>query len=182
MGHPVASIAFCSCALGCALIASYHDVHTRRIPNRLTFSAALLALAAHLAFDGWAAMGFAALAALAAGSAMFLFFLAGGMGAGDVKLMAAVACFTGLSPLGTLLIATALAGALYAATLAWRHGAVLSTVRNMGRLVQHHHANGLTPDPEHNLRSKGALRMPFALPIAAGCAFTLLMQFTAGAQ
>lgn len=182
MGQPIAGIVFCTCALGCAVIASYHDLRTRRIPNRLTFSAALLALSAHLLLGGWAAMGFALLAALAAGSAMFLFFLAGGMGAGDVKLMAAVACFTGMAPLGTLLIATALAGAVYAAGLAWRHGAILSTLRNTFRLVQHHQSHGLTPDPGHNLRSKGALRMPFALPIAAGCACTLLLQLSAGAR
>ena len=182
MGHPTAGIVFCTVALGCAAVASYHDLRTRRIPNRLTAPAALAALLAHGAVGGWTAMGLAATAGLAAGFAMFLFFLAGGMGAGDVKLMAAVACFTGLPPLGTLLLATALAGAAYALILAWRHNALRSTLGNTFQLARHHADNGLMPNSGHNLRSPGALRMPFALPIAAGCMCTLLLQLSAGAR
>lgn len=182
MSQPTADIVFSTVALGCTGIACFHDLRTRRIPNRLTLPAALAALLAHFAVGGWAAMGLAAAAGLAAGVAMFLFFLAGGMGAGDVKLMAAVACFTGLSPLGTLLLTTALAGAAFAVVLAWRHGVVRATLGNTFRLAQHHQHHGLTPDAEHNLRTPGALRMPFALPIAAGCMCTLLLQLTAGAR
>lgn len=181
MSQPIAGIAFCTVALGCAGIACYHDLRTRRIPNRLTLPAALAALLAHLAVGGWTAMGLAACAGLAAGFAMFLFFLAGGMGAGDVKLMAAVACFTGLAPLGLLLLATALAGAAFAVVIAWRHGALRSTVANAFRLTQHHQANGLTPDAELHLHAPRALRMPFALPIAAGC-LCVVLQATAGAR
>ncbi len=182
MSQSIAGIAFCTVALGCAAVASYHDVRTRRIPNRLTAPAALAALLGHFAVGGWGALGLAATAGLAAGFAMFLFFLAGGMGAGDVKLMAAVACFTGLSPLSTLLLATAFAGALCAMVIAWRHGAFRATLANTVQLAQHHGNHGLVPDAEHNLRSAGGLRMPFALPIAAGCLCTLLAQLSAGAQ
>ena len=182
MSQPIAGIAFCTIALGCAGIACYHDLRTRRIPNRLTAPAALAALLAHLAVGGWSSLGLAAAAGLAAGFAMFLFFLAGGMGAGDVKLMAAVACFTGFAPLGTLLLTTALAGSVLAVAIAWRHGAIRSTLAKTFRLAQHHQHNGLTPHADHNLRSAGALRMPFALPIAAGCMCTLAVQLSAGAR
>ncbi len=182
MSHPHADIAFSAVALGCAAIACYHDVRTRRIPNRLTASAAVAGLLGHLILGGWVALGTAAAAGLAAGLAMLLFFLAGGMGAGDVKLMAAVACFTGLSPLGTLLLATALAGAVCAVLVALRHGALRRTLAGTLHLARHHQGNGLTPHAEHNLRSGSGLRMPFALPIAAGVVCTLLLQISAGAQ
>lgn len=182
MSQPTADIVFSTVALGCAGIACFHDLRTRRIPNRLTLPAALAAVLAHFAVGGWASMGLALAAGLAAGFAMFLFFLAGGMGAGDVKLMAAVACFTGLPPLGTLLLATAITGAVFAVAIAWRHGAVRATLANTFRLAQHHQGNGLTPNADHHLRTPGALRMPFALPIAAGCMCTLLLQLSAGAR
>ncbi len=175
-------IPFSAVALGCAALACSHDVRTRRIPNWLTGSTAISALLAHLAYGGWASLGTAAAAGLAAGAVMLLFFLAGGMGAGDVKLMAAVACFTGLSPLGTLLITTALAGAVCALAIAWRHGALSHTLARSVGLLRHHHENGLKPHAEHNVRVGTGLRMPFALPIAAGCMCTLLLQINAGAQ
>ncbi len=96
--------------------------------------------------------------------------------------MAAVACFTGLSPLGTLLITTALAGAVCALAIAWRHGALSRMLARSIGLLLHHHSNGLTPHAEHNVRSSSGLRMPFALPIAAGCMCTLLLQVNAGAR
>ena len=175
-------IAFSAVALGCATVACSYDVRTRRIPNWLTGPAALTALLVHLACGGWASLGAAAAAGLAAGAVMLLFFLAGGMGAGDVKLMTAVACFTGLSPLGTLLLTTALAGAACALAIAWRRGSLSQTLASSLRLVRHHHSNGLVPHAEHNVRSGTGLRMPFAVPIAAGCMCTLLLQITVGAR
>lgn len=175
-------IAFSAVALGCAALACSYDVRTRRIPNWLTGPAAAAALLVHLAWGGWASFGAAAVAGLVAGAVMLLFFLAGGMGAGDVKLMTAAACFTGLQPLGTLLLTTALAGAVCALAIAWRHGSLSQTFSNSIRLVRHHHNNGLVPDAEHNVRIGTGLRMPFALPIAAGCACTLLLQITVGGR
>ncbi len=177
-----ADIAFSAVAFGCATIACYHDIRARRIPNRLTAPAALTALLGHFALGGWAALGTAASAGLAAGFAMVLFFLAGGMGAGDVKLVASVACFTGLAPLPTFLLATAIAGALCALALAWHRGLLQRTFANAFRLADHHFRHGLTPDPEHNVRTNSGLRMPFAVPIAAGVLCTLALQLSAGVR
>ncbi len=182
MSHSSTDIWFCAVALGCAALACTHDVRTRRIPNWLTGPAALGALLVHFALGGWASLASAAAAGLIAGLAMLAFFLAGGMGAGDVKLMAAVACFTGLHPLSALLVATALAGAVCALVIAWHKAALRQTLVSCVRLAQHHHGNGLVPHGEHNVRSGTGLRMPFALPIAAGCVCALLLQLSAGAQ
>ena len=182
MTYSHADIAFSAIALGCATIACYHDIRARRIPNRLTAPAALAALLGHFALGGWAALGTAASAGLAASFVMILFFLAGGMGAGDVKLVAAVACFTGLAYLPTFLLATATVGAFCAFVVAWRHSLFQRTFANAFRLANHHYHHGLTPDPEHNVRTGSGLRMPFAVPIAAGVLCTLILQLSAGVR
>src|ERR1017187_8287818 len=80
-----------------SLARSVFDVKSRRIPNFVTVPAFLFGLALHLALGGWRQL----LTSLAAGvicAAVFLvFYLAGGMGAGDVKLILAVGCIAGLS-------------------------------------------------------------------------------------
>jgi prepilin peptidase CpaA len=162
-------IVFTATALMCACAGAVTDVRERRIPNLLTFFSIPFALGCHLAFGGWGQAGWAALAGLLAGGLMLMFFLAGGMGAGDVKLMTAVGCFTGLHAIGLVLLATGVFGALFAVVLAIRHGRLRKTFANCFALITHHSKKGLTPHDELNLKHESSLRMPFALPIAAGC-------------
>ena len=56
--------------------------------------------------------------ALSPAAAFLFFYLAGGMGGGDVKLITAVSCCAGLSHVTAILIATALAGGIFALALA----------------------------------------------------------------
>lgn len=81
--------------------AVWTDLHSGLIPNRLTFPAIGLALLAHACLDGLPGILFS-MAGLGTGFGLFiLLYLAGGMGAGDVKLMAAVGAMVG--PYGALL-------------------------------------------------------------------------------
>jgi prepilin peptidase CpaA len=162
---------FIGASLACAAIGSVPDVRERRIPNRITGPAILLGLTLHAVFGGWQGLGDSALAGLIAGGVFLVFFLAGGMGAGDVKLMAAVGCLSGLSPLPLLLISTAIAGAVFAIAVAISRGLFRETLRNVLELLRHHSRHGITPHQELNLGNARTLRLPFALPIAAGCLF-----------
>ena len=75
--------------------AIWTDLHSGLIPNRLTFPAIGLALLAHAWLGGLQGMLFS-LAGLGTGFGLFiLLYLAGGMGAGDVKLMAAIGAIVG---------------------------------------------------------------------------------------
>ena len=77
------------------------DLRLSRIPNWLTFPAMTIALGAHMWTNGVAGLFFS-LTGLGAGFALFLIiYLAGHIGAGDVKLMAAVGALMG--PYGALL-------------------------------------------------------------------------------
>jgi len=157
----------------CAGIGSVHDLRERRIPNALTGPAIVAGLALHTATGGFPGMGDAAAAGAIAGAAALLFRLAGGMGAGDVKLMAAVGCIAGFAPLRLVLVATAFAGAIFAIAVSLRHRRLRSTLANAGALLEYHSRHGLRPHPDFNLDNPAMLRLPFALPIAAGCLFAL---------
>jgi prepilin peptidase CpaA len=166
--------AYATAALLCATVAAACDLKTRRIPNLLTGPSILLGLLLHLALGGWSQLGLSAAAALIGGGIFLVFYLAGGMGAGDVKLMAAVASLVGYHSVPKLLIATVLTGGVLALGLALLRGKLKTTLRNVVALLLHHRAEGLTPHPELNLQNTNTLRLPYAIAIAAGCLVTFV--------
>jgi Type IV leader peptidase family len=97
MLKPVPEFVFPLAALLCAAVSSIYDVRSRRIPNFITLPAISLGLLLHGLLGGWKEFGTAAAAGLICGCIFLLFYLAGGMGAGDVKLITASGCLIGLS-------------------------------------------------------------------------------------
>lgn len=166
---PSRELLYLVCAAIPASAGAFLDIETRRIPNWLTVSSILVGLALHQTFGGWPGAGMAALAGLVGGAAFFLFFAVGGMGAGDIKMIAAVSLIAGFGNLVEVLVAIALAGGMFALVLALIRGRLRSTAANVGRLIQHHAMAGIAPHPDLNLLSSKALRLPYGVPIAAGC-------------
>jgi prepilin peptidase CpaA len=166
-------LVFPSAALLCASISAVYDVRSRRIPNFITLPALALGLVLHAVLGGWQQLGTAMAAGLICGLVFFVFYLAGGMGAGDVKLMMAAGSLAGLSLVGHLLILTALAGGAMAIALALYRGQLARTLVNMYTLAVHHRTMGLTPHPQFNIGNDRTLRLPYALAIAVGSALTL---------
>src|ERR1700749_2187181 len=97
------------------------------------------------------------------------------MGAGDVKLITAVAAIAGMPLVPWLLILTALAGGVMAVGLALVRGKLKDTILNVGAIALHHRMEGLAPHPQLNVANTRTLRLPYALPIAVGMATTLLL-------
>jgi prepilin peptidase CpaA len=159
-----------------ALIGAGFDMKSRRIPNFVTGPALVAGLLLHLALDGWHGLLAALAACLICGVIFLIFYLAGGMGAGDVKLIAAVGCLAGLSHSPYLLILTALAGGVMGIGLALSRGQLKSTLFNVRTLATHHAHQGLTPHPDLNVRNTRTLRLPYGLAIAAGACITLYLQ------
>src|ERR1700733_13214335 len=113
-----AEFVYSAASLLCATIGAVYDVRSHRVPNFLTLPAILFGLLMHFVLGGWRQLGSAALAGLICGFAFLVFHLAGGMGAGDVKLIAAVGCIGGLTLVVHLLIFTSIAGGVMAIALA----------------------------------------------------------------
>jgi len=151
-----------------AAVAAAIDMKTGRIPNALTFGATLAALLYHT-IDGGAS-GFAwALAGCGIGLALFFpFFALGGLGAGDVKLVAALG--TWLGPLGVLRLAAGagIAGGVVALVV-MLHARYLGTAaRNLLLLLTHWRVNGVRPLPELTLAGSSGPRLAYAVPILLG--------------
>ena len=86
------------------------DVVSKRIPNLVTFPAMLILVAIHAAFSGWSGLA-DALIGLGGGLLVFLIpHLFRLLGAGDVKLLAAVGAGLGPTALVTVVLFTSLAG------------------------------------------------------------------------
>ena len=160
-------------SLTLAMASTVTDLRTRRIPNALSGSAFLLALSLHLPAGGMPEAIKSLAAAVLCGLVFLLFYLAGGMGAGDVKLIAAQGALLGLANVVPLLAFTAIAGGIMALVVAFRRGQVRQTLANTTLLLDHHVHRGLSPHPELNVQNPRSLRLPYALAIAAGTALTL---------
>lgn len=156
-------------ALGCSLLACITDVRKRVIPNWLTLSSAALGLLLHYKLGGWTGLSSSLAAGLIAGAFFLVLYMVGGMGAGDVKLIAAVGFLNGLPSMMLLLVVTALSGGVFALALALRRGRLLQTLRNVCQLAAHHAQQGTQPHVELNLSNENTLRIPYAVPIAVGC-------------
>jgi prepilin peptidase CpaA len=167
---------FSIAALVCAVIAAGFDAKTRKIPNFLTGAILISGLLLHFETGGWKELLLSSAAALIAGLVFFLFFLTGGMGGGDVKLMAALAAMTGLENTGYLLLFTALAGGAISVAVVLRRGLLRETFHNFFTLTRHHLRKGLTPHPELNVESPRAVQFPYGIAIAAGSFLTLLIE------
>jgi prepilin peptidase CpaA len=167
---------FPAVATSCAIVAAFVDIRSRKIPNIITGPALLIGLLLHLAIDGWSGLLTALTAGLVCGLLFLAFYLAGGMGAGDVKLMAAVGCIAGLPNSASLLIWTALAGGVMALFIILIRGRIKQTLRNIGSLMTHHAHEGLTPHPDLNLGNQDTLRLPYGLAIALGGTITLYLR------
>ncbi|MDO8268529.1 MAG: prepilin peptidase [Moraxellaceae bacterium] len=92
------------------LPAAWIDFRQRRIPNELCLAGILLGVMYHLLTAGVSGAGFSLLSFLLAFAAGFPLWLLGWMGAGDVKLVAAVGAIVGMKLVLPVLAGVAIAG------------------------------------------------------------------------
>ena len=152
------------------------DFRTRRIPNSLTFGATVLALLFFLATGGVKAFA-SSLAGMGIGLMLFLpFYLLGGMGAGDVKLLAAFGAWLGPWRIVWTALYGAVAGGVLALVLALGSGYLREALRNLWGLFAFWRAAGMQPHPELTLAQAKGPRLAYALPITIGMVAALWLQ------
>jgi prepilin peptidase CpaA len=167
-------------ALVSAGLAVAWDLRQGRIPNRLTYGSLVVALVLRIILGGWRGALDGLIAGLVCGGVFLLLFLVRGMGAGDVKLMAAIGMWAGLRHVVAIMLVTAIAGGILAVGYMVARKRGLSTLRNLGALLRFHLVAGLAPHPEINLENPQAIRIPYALAIAAGTVYAYAMMFLRG--
>jgi prepilin peptidase CpaA len=155
--------------------AAVCDLATRRIPNKLLWSAALLALVLQGAAPAPAAALGASLAGALAGFALFLpFYLLRGMAAGDVKLMATVGVLAGPDAAVTIALLSWCAGGLMALAMIVVQGRARDAWRNLRALLRPllMRAAGM-PAQTEPLAAPSVGNMPYGLAVAVGTLVTV---------
>lgn len=165
--------AFDAGALVVAGGACVTDVRASRIPNALTLLGVVTGLVAHAVLPAGLGAG-AALAGAAAGLVVFLpFFVLGGMGGGDVKLMAAVGAWLGWPAILTAALTIAIVGGVVAVAVAISRGYLRQALGNLLALARFWIVAGVRPEPSLTLAEGRGPRLPYAVPVLLGVLVTL---------
>lgn len=113
---------------GFTLAAAFTDLRYRRIPNKMTMPMFLAGLVFQIAFNGWSGDGTLAgaglksalLAFLIGFGTLFVLWMIGGGGGGDVKLMGALSVWLGFGlTLRVLIVSTAVVLFATMAVMVW---------------------------------------------------------------
>ena len=113
----------------CALLMAGSDVKSRRIPNYLTLTTALSGLAFRGACYGISGLIEGFLGLLLGFGLLFLPYYLKGMGAGDVKALAALGAWLGPKSTFFLFIYMGLAGGILALAFLWWRGLLWQKLR-----------------------------------------------------
>jgi len=163
-------------ALTIAAVACAIDLRTRRIPNLLTFGAAAAAMVFHAIAGGWSGVGLAAGGWLAGVAMLALPYALGGMGAGDVKLLAALGAWLGAVDVAWAGAYAAVAAGGMAIVVGLVTGYLPQAIRNVGLVLTSWRVIGLRPIPELTLAASRGPRLAYAAPILVGTAARLWLQ------
>ncbi|HET9366331.1 MAG TPA: A24 family peptidase [Candidatus Angelobacter sp.] len=155
-------------AAAVAVTAGIIDVDSRRIPNRLTYPSMIAGLMLQALVYGWRGFLLGLGGAALFGGVFLLFYLVRAMGAGDVKLAAALGCIVGPANSWQMMFTTAVAGGVLAVLVMVFTGRVLQTLRSTLAVAGFHVVHGLRTHPVVNLDNPAAVRMPYGLAFAAG--------------
>jgi prepilin peptidase CpaA len=152
------------------LLAIWHDWRMRKIPNTLVLWGVLTALGLSLTPRG---IGLSA--ALMGGMTGFLVFLLMYLfrmvGAGDVKLVAAVGLFVGWQDMARVCMAILMAGGCLAITWGLWTSSMATVLKNLQTGVMQHLRTGQWPSMGQPLISQvSSERVPYALAVGLGTA------------
>jgi prepilin peptidase CpaA len=149
------------------MIATVTDLRSRRIPNWLVFPYWLAGTVVQCVRSGWHGLGQSLAGAGLALLVFGVFFIMGGMGAGDVKLCAAVGAWIGPARILLALVFTGLAGGLMVLIWAALGGFLHDLFKGTGDLMAGW-KRGTLRDPEATIENPRRRKMPYAPAIAVG--------------
>ena len=156
-----------------AVIISYYDICYRRIPNPFVLATLLVGVFLNVAFTGvngaLASLGGCALGFFL----MFVLHIFGAMGAGDVKLFAAISAIAGANLVLPMFIVVTLTGGVLGVISMLRAGQVKLTMMRVMHIVL-----GLLPGnrvPRFAVPTDRKLTIPYGVAITFGSLISLVL-------
>ncbi len=154
-----------------AIIITYYDVRYRRIPNAFVLATLASGVIINTVYGGWrgalASLGGCAIAFML----MFILHVFGAMGAGDVKLFAAVGSLVGAHLVLPTFLVVVLTGGALALLLMLHTGAVRATMHRVLQILV-----GLLPGwelPRFSVPTDRKHTIPYGVAITFGSLISL---------
>ena len=169
--------------LALLVAAAIYDVRYRRIPNWLTVLGVVLGFVLNWLIGPPEGGLLFALEGFAASFLVYLFLYAlRAMGAGDVKLMAAVGALVGYQRWFGIFFMTAIVGGIMALVMVTIRGRLNKTLWNVGFILSEmrHGRPAFVGKEELDVRSPRAVGLPHGAVIAIGTVFFLALSLRIG--
>jgi prepilin peptidase CpaA len=154
-----------------AAIITYYDVKYRRIPNAYVLATLISGLLINTVYGGFSGTLISLKGCLLAFGLMFLLHVFGAMGAGDVKLFAAIGSVIGVSNVLPTFMVTLLVGGLLATWSMVRAGTVSATLHRVLQIFV-----GLLPGwemPRFSVPEDRRHTIPYGVAITLGSLISL---------
>jgi prepilin peptidase CpaA len=163
------------------LAAAYYDLRVRRIPNWINLSGLVLGLGLNTYFASLPGSISSAGGMLVALCIYLPLYALKGMGAGDVKLMAAIGAIAGPANWFDIFVATALLGGVISLGLIFLRRRARQTFLNVSFILSQL-LKGKPPavqDAALSIHNERSLKMPHGAVIASGVGLFLLLHWNA---
>lgn len=157
------------------MIAGIIDIKTLTIPNKISIPLALAGLIYHTYIGMWRMSIVGFLVAFAVG---YVCFALGGMGGGDVKLMAAIGAWCGVEGYIFILLIASVIALIWTFVVAIKHGALinfLKQIRDMFVSLKMYGLQALFQNQSKEKPSREPIPFGFCLGIASIC-WTIVMK------
>lgn len=152
------------------VVAALIDGYKLKVPNWLTFPMVLSAWIASAVFFGWAGLGWSLLGTAVGLGLLLPAYAIGGMGAGDVKLLAGVGAWMGVSNTLWAFVVSVIVGAVIALMMVlfkrrWRHhqSQFLAILTEILVVRDPNQLSAMAAE-----RKSSMMLLPYGIPIAIG--------------
>ena len=163
-----------------ALWMAWHDARTNRIPNYLTLGGVLAGLGYQLGSHGWTGLADGFLGMGLGFALLILFYWKGGLGAGDVKALAALGAWLGPEQTFYLFICMGFSGVILIVFFLWWRGLLWGKFCRLwafllNRILTRGYGSMPPSAPTPGPKSPG---IPYAVAMAMGMAILCLLGST----
>lgn len=154
---------------------AYYDCVQRRLPNILTITGALVVFVWKLGFGGLPLLISALAAALLAGAFLFIPFLVGAAGAGDVKMLFTCGAIVGWNFVLSMLFYVSLAGVLVSIVMLLTKKADPSRLKHFAQCLCNPCYDRKKGGEDLPDKRSESVRIPFGVAISLGTLTTIIL-------